>query len=238
MNAVNLIPSDTRRRRVSVSTSRPTLGVIAGLAAVLVAGVVYVAALNNVTTRQSELAQVSASAASWKAAADSYAPYVQEAQQRTEQLSDVKQLAAGRYQWSQLLSQIGGLTPANAALNTLQATSTPGTGASAVPVPAVQLSGCAASQSTVAETMDQLHRVDGVSTVTLGSSTDSASTGSSGSTSGSAGGSGSCPFPVQFQVSLVFSTPATAAAVASASVTGSSVPAATASAPSTTGAVQ
>jgi Tfp pilus assembly protein PilN len=244
MNAVNLIPSDARKRRANVSTSRPTMALIGGLVAVLVAGILYAAAVNNVTTRNSELAQVTASAESWKAAANSYASFVQAAQQRTQQLADVRQLATTRYQWSQLLSQIGGLMPTRAALTTLQATTSPGTVASAVPVPAVQLTGCAASQATVAQTMDQLHRVQGVSAVSLSSaSSGGASAGAGASSAAPSGGSG-CGFPVQFQVSLTFgSSSAAAAATVSAAAAAPSTAAATtasASAPatSTTGAAQ
>ena len=56
MNAVNLIPSDRRKRQVGVSVSPLTLGVIGGLIVVLAAAVLYVAAVNNVRARKSELA--------------------------------------------------------------------------------------------------------------------------------------------------------------------------------------
>jgi Tfp pilus assembly protein PilN len=211
MNAVNLIPSDSRSGRVSLSTSPPTLALLAGLVIVLIAAVLYVSAVNDVTARKSELARVTAGAVSWHAAANGFASAVQDSQQRTEQLADVQQLAAGRFPWSQLLSQIGGMMPAAAALTSLQATTTPATNPSVPPVPTVTLSGCAASQSTVAQTMVQLHRVVGVSAVTLSSSTDS---GAGAAPSG--GTSGGCPYPVVFQVSLAFGTPSAPAATTSA----------------------
>lgn len=201
MNAVNLIPADRRRRRVSISASRPTLALLGALVLVLIAAVAYVSAANTVTTRRAQLSQATAAAAKWTAAAGSYTPFVLEAQQRTQQLGDVRQLVAGRYAWSQLLSQIGGLMPATAGLTSLAATSTPGATASAAPQPAVQLQGCAASQPTVAQVMVNLRRVNGVTDVALSSSQDTGS-GSSGSS-----GSGSCRFPVQFQISLTFAIP-------------------------------
>jgi Tfp pilus assembly protein PilN len=236
MNAVNLIPADSRQRR-NLSASRPTLALIGGLLVALIAAVLYVSAVNQVTTRQSELTRVTASAAEWSAAANSYASYVLAAQQRTQQLTDVRQLASGRFPWSQLLSQIGGLMPAAAALITLQATTTPST-TSGPPLPAVQLTGCAASQSAVAKTMVQLHKVAGVSAVTLSSSTDS---GTSAAAPAGASGSGACPFPVQFQVALTFGTPA-AATASGAPATAPATASSSAAAPSTTttptGAVQ
>jgi Tfp pilus assembly protein PilN len=229
MNAVNLIPGDSRRGRLSLSASPPTLALLGGLVVLLIAAVMYVSAVNTVTARKSDLARVTAGAASWHAAASGFASAVTDSQQRAEQLADVRQLAAGRFPWSHLLSQIGGMMPAAAALSSLTATSTPGATAAAPPVPTISLAGCAASQSTVAQTMVQLHRVNGVTAVTLTSSTESSATpGGSTSSAGSNGGGG-CPYPVQFQVSLTFAAPAAAAAT---------TPAAAAPATSTTGAAQ
>jgi Tfp pilus assembly protein PilN len=236
MNAVNLIPTESRRQRSSLSASRPTLALIGGLVVVLIAAVLYVSAVNQVTTRKSELARVTASAAAWQASANSYASFVQAAQQRTLQLTDIRQLAAGRFPWSQLLSQIGGLMPAAAQLITLQATSTPST-TSGPPLPAVQLTGCAASQSTVAKTMVQLHKVTGVSAVTLSSSDDNGTTGAAPA----AGASGGCLFPVQFQVALTFGTPVAATASGASTTSPATAPSTaptTPAATTTTGAAQ
>ena len=168
--------------------------------------------------------RVTANAASWQAAANSYTSYVTAAQQRTQQMSDVRQLASGRFPWSLLLSQIGGVMPANSALSNLSATSpsadsvaatAAASGASSSPtstnVSAVQLSGCAASQSAVAATMVALRRVQGVGSVSL-ASTSYTGTPAGGSGSSSGQNTGGCPFPVTFQMSLelVSATPATA----------------------------
>ena len=181
MNAVNLIPRDSRTRGAGIPVSPPTLALAGGLVVALIAAVLYVTTANTVATRKSELAQVGSGVAGWTAAANSYASFVQAAQRRTQELADVRQLASSRFPWSDLLGQIGGLMPKAAALSTLQAatnttsstSSTPST--SGASVPGVQLSGCAASQSVVAQTMVQLRRVNGVSAVTLSSSSDSGS---------------------------------------------------------------
>jgi Tfp pilus assembly protein PilN len=249
MNAVNLIPSDSRRRRGSVSLSPPTLALVGGLAVALVAAILYVSAVNQVTARKTELAGVTASSVAWSAAANSYAPYVMESQQHAAQLADARQLAVARYPWSHLLSQVGGLMPAKAALVSLSASTptagsaTPSTASttssptsvsptSGPPLPTVQLAGCAASQATVAQTMVQLHQITGVSAVTLASSTDSSANGASGG--GGPGGTGSagCPYRVQFQVSLTFapSSPPAATPTAGAPAAAATSPAATSSA--------
>jgi Tfp pilus assembly protein PilN len=213
MNAVNLIPNDYKRRSGSVSASPVTLGVIGALVVVLAAAVLYVFAVNDVRSRQSELTRVTANAASWQAAANSYTPYVTAAEQRKQQTADVRQLVSGRFPWSLLLSQIGGVMPANAALSNLSAQSPSADSAAAATaagtastssgttanVSTVQLSGCAASQSAVASTMVALRRVHGVGSVSLASTSNSgAANGGSSSTSGGTG----CPFPVNFQMSL------------------------------------
>jgi Tfp pilus assembly protein PilN len=236
MNAVNLIPADARRRGPTVSASPLTMGIIGGLVVVLAAAVLYVSALNDVTARKSELARVTASVSSWQSAANSFTTFEETAQQRQATLDSVKQLAVGRFAWETLLSQIGGVMPPKAALSSLQATTaasaatastsstTPASGTSATagsaaaPVlPSVQLSGCANSQSTVAQTMVALRRVTGVSDVSLSSATDTGA-----ATSGTGGG---CPFRVTFQVSLTFSAPA--ASTVSSGAAGTSVPAGT-----------
>lgn len=231
MNAVNLIPGDARKRRMSLSASPLTLGLIGGLLVILAAAVFYVSALNDVRARTGQLAKANANVTAWQATANSYSSLVTSSQQRGQQLSAIRQLATSRFPWSQLLSQIGGLMPPDAALSTLQAatptgmaasTSTTGTAPSAAPTtqspPSVQLTGCAQSQSTVAQTMVQLHKVRGVSDVALSSS--SVSSSSSGPSS-SAGQSGGCPFPVSFQISLTFAAPPTSA---SSTVAGSTTP--------------
>ena len=244
MNAVNLIPGD--RKRVTVSVSPVTLGVIGGLVVVLAAAVLYVFAVNDVRARKNELGRVTANAASWQAAANSYASYVTDAQQQKQQLADIQQLVTGRFPWSVLLSQIGGVMPANAALSSLQATSPSAdstaaagaaTPASATPTAtpsttqAVQITGCAASQSAVASTMVALGRVNGVGSVALASTTNSAAgaTGSPSSSAGSSSSDGGCPFPVNFTLSLVL-----APSVSSAGTPGSATPTSSAAASTTT----
>lgn len=233
MNAVNLIPADRRKRSVSTSVSPLTLGVLGGLVVVLVAAVLYVFAVNDVRARKSDLARVTANAASWQAAANSYASYVTAAQQQKQQLADIRQLVTGRFPWSLLLSQIGAVMPAKAALSSLQATSpssdataaasaSAGTTSSSTPTThAVQISGCAATQSAVAATMVALGRVHGVGSVSLSSTSNGGTAGS-----GSASSGGGCPFPVTFSLSLILGS-----STSSTATSGSTAPASTSTTP-------
>lgn len=240
MNAVNLIPGDRRKRSVSVSVSPLTLGVIGGLVVVLVAAVLYVFAVNDVRARKSELASVTANAASWQAAASSYASYVTAAQQQKQQLADIQQLVTGRFPWSVLLSQIGGVMPDDAALSSLQATSpSAAAGASAAAGTTssstetsqpIQITGCAASQSAVAATMIALGRVQGVSSVALSSTTGSATSSTSASARSGSSSSG-CPFPVSFSLSLLLASPSS-----TGTASGATAPTSTATTPAATAA--
>jgi hypothetical protein len=252
MNAVNLIPADRRKRSVGVSVSPLTISVLGGLVVVLVAAVLYVLAVNDVRARKSELARVTANAASWQAAARSYAPYVTAAQQQKQQLADIRQLVTGRFPWSLLLGQIGAVMPAKAALNSLQATSPsadPTAAASAAAASttsststshAVQISGCAATQSAVAATMVALGRVNGVSSVSLSSTSNggAVSAGSSSSSGSAASGNG-CPFPVTFSLSLILGSSAssntTSGSTTAASASYTPAPSATTPAATPTG---
>jgi hypothetical protein len=231
--------------------------VIGSLVVVLAAAVLYVFSVNDVRARRSELARVTANAASWQAAANSYTSYVTAAEQRKQQMADVHQLVSGRFPWSLLLSQIGGVMPANAALSNLSAAapSADSTAAAAAAsgstsstpsanTSAVSIAGCAASQSAVAATMVAFRRVQGVGSVNL------ASTSNNGTATSSSSGpnSGGCPFPVTFQMSLVLvsatpvttagsSTPGTTTPAGGSPATPAATPTASA-ATSTTGAAQ
>jgi Tfp pilus assembly protein PilN len=243
MNAVNLIPADRRTRRMALPTSPPTLALLGVLALALIGAVLYVSTANQVSARRSQLARVTAGAAAWNAAAARYGASVQAFQHHAKELADVQQLADARYGWSQVLSQVSALMPAKAALSSMTASTTPGTTPSAPPTPSIQMTGCAATQSEVAQAMVQLHRITGVTDVALASSSDSAAGSPAGATSGS--GQGACGFPVQFQVSLTF-RPAAAAATTGSTTSATpppatpatSAPTASAAAPSTTPSAQ
>jgi len=82
-------------------------------------------------------------------------------------------------------------------------------------VPTFTLSGCATSQQEVALTLTRLRLVDGVSEVTLQSSTKS---GASGAAAGSAGSSGGCEgSQPAFTIVITFAALPTSAAIGSAS---------------------
>jgi Tfp pilus assembly protein PilN len=210
MDAVNLIPEAGIVEGRAFSLSPQTLALIGSLLAILIAVALYVSALNSVTSRQNELAQVTSSVAKWRAAGSAFAPYSSQAEQLAAQLVAVQELAATRYPWPRLLDQIGRAMPANTALSSLQsgAGSTVPAAATASSPQSLQLSGCAKSQPVVADTMQRLRLVQGVSSVALNSDSDTSANGtSSAPVSGSVpAGGASCAYPVQFQMSLTLTS--------------------------------
>jgi Tfp pilus assembly protein PilN len=220
VRAVNLIPADSRRRAAGVSASPQTLALIGVLALALAGVLLYVATVNRVSDRRTQLAQVTAQAAQARTEAEALAPFIDLSKQRMSQLAAVRQLAAARYPWPRMLDDLARLMPSNASLTSIQAsTAGSGTGAAATTTtgPSVQLAGCASTQSAVAHTMDRLRGMSGLTDVALSSSTE-ASGGSSGS-GGAAGSGGTCAFPETFQMTLTLAsaaTPATPTAAAPA----------------------
>lgn len=214
MNAVNLLPPGAGRRpALGLSVSRPFLGLVAVLAVVLGATVLYFSARDTVSSRQAQLRALNAATARWTAAAAAFGPSVEAYGARQRTIGAVRALAVQRYHWSTLLTQIAGRLPADAALSSLVAAApTSAGGASSASTGAstgattgtssngIAISGCAASQNVVATTMTALRHVTGVSQVTLSSS-------GKASASTSASGSG-CSLPVQFSITLSFASPA------------------------------
>lgn len=107
--------------------------------------------------------------------------------------------------------------PAGSSATGASGTSASPTVASATPpgsVPTFTLSGCATSQQQVALTLTRLRLIDGVSEVTLQSSTKS---GASGAAAGPAGSSGGCEgSQPAFTIVITFAALPTSAAISSA----------------------
>ena len=191
MKAVNLIPTDTPRgvgKGRSISPTGP-IGAYVVLAVLAVAVVMAGAfALTNkqLSGKQSDLAQVEREAQAAEAKTASLKPYTEFAAVRTARVETVGGLLDGRFDWAHSLREVARVVPADVDLTSLVGTVSPtskveGGGAGslrpALPVPAVDLIGCAKSQAHVARLLARLRSVDGVERVTLSSSekSDSAS---------------------------------------------------------------
>jgi Tfp pilus assembly protein PilN len=245
MRAVNLIPSDQRAGAGSVTGDSEggaflVIGLLAGLA---VLALMYGIASHQTSTRQSEVASVTAEAQAAQARASELAPYVSFKALYQARLQAVSELAGTRFDWAHAFHEIGRVLPADASLSTIHgtvgsatgtssassSTSSGGAVASATPpgaVPSFSLAGCATSQSEVAEVLQRLRLIDGVSAVTLESSTKATSSG---------GGSGTCPTSdPAFAAVVTFSPLPTPAAAPGASTTTAAATSTSTTSPSTT----
>jgi Tfp pilus assembly protein PilN len=205
MNAVNLIPLERRRGETPSLPGIPFIGLLAALVITLGGTFVYVGARNQVSTRSSELSHIQAGTAAWSASAARYTPAIATLKQQAKGFAQLGALLGERANWSLLLGQIAGVMPAHAQLTSLSATasgaaSSTTSSTTSATGSGITISGCAATQPVVADTMIALRRLSGVSAVSLSSSTRSQAGSSSSAT-------GTCTLPVQFDLTLQFTPP-------------------------------
>jgi Tfp pilus assembly protein PilN len=214
MKAVNLIPGEQREgtRGIVGRSGGGALIVLALIAGMAGLAAMYGGAHHQISSQAGETARLTAQTSAVEARAGRLAPYtsfVSMAEQRTHTVS---QLIQARFDWSHALHELGRVLPAGTALSSLHGTvgssgptgpsgsaaagptSTPTSTSSATPTsstppgstPAFTLTGCATSQSEVAQTLQRLRLMDGASDVQLQSSTKSSASSASSS-------SGGCP---------------------------------------------
>ena len=134
----------------------------------------------------------------------------------------VKTLAGTRIDWGETFEQVSRVIPADVSLTQLVASTAPGQGGGTVSLrsalnnPAIEIIGCAPSQSRVALLMARLRRLEGVQRVSVAASDkqDSSSGAASQSDGGGSGGSAGCETDdqvPQFQMVVFFGTPQAAA---------------------------
>jgi Tfp pilus assembly protein PilN len=188
MRAVNLIPVDQRagtgRGPVrSQGAAYAVLGLLGGLALL---AVLYGIARHQISTRRAQSATLTEQAHQSEAEAAQLAPYTSFIALRQQRVQAVLGLVDSRFDWAHALHELGRVLPRSASISSLSGSvgSPSATAAkagasltSATPpgsVPIVSLTGCATSQTEVARTLDRLRLIDGVSDVTLASSTKTA----------------------------------------------------------------
>ena len=236
MKAVNLIPTETSRAAGIGGSLAPTgpIGAYVVIAVLAVAVIVSSAwALTNkqLSDKQSDLARVEREAQAAEAKSNALKAYTEFAALASARVETVGGLLDGRFDWAHSLREVARVVPADVDLTSLVGTVSPtskvegGGGASlrtALPVPAVDLIGCAKTQSDVARLLARLRSIDGVERVTLASSEKS---------DAAAGGAADCraneKMP-QFQVTVFYGAPDGIVPAADAAAAQSSNTAATA----------
>ena len=215
MKAVNLIPADTPRGGGAARSLTPSgpIGAyvaIAVLALAVVASGAWALTSRQLSEKQSDLARVEREALAAEATTSALKPYAEFAAVASARVETVGGLLEGRFDWAHSLREIARVVPSDVDLTSLVGTVSPtskvegGGGASlrsTLPVPAVDLIGCAKSQAHVARLLVRLRTIDGVQRVTLGSSEKS---------DAAAGGETDCrsseKMP-QFQVTVFYRAP-------------------------------
>jgi hypothetical protein len=203
---------------------------LALLAGVALLAVLYGKASHDMSSRRGQAASLAAQAQSAQAQASQLAPYTSFVSLRESRMQAVDTLVGSRFDWAHVFHEFGRTIPSGVSFTSLEGTigsasatttlaskaaaSTPASAsasstsatsvASATPpgsVPTFTLAGCAVNQPTVAQMLERLRLIDGVSEVSLQSST-AASGSSSG---GSGGGGGGCPgHDPSFSVTITF----------------------------------
>ncbi len=208
MKAVNLIPGEQRQGAGGI-TGRSgggaliVLGLLAGLAVLIL---MYGSAHHQISSQNGEVASLTAQANVIEARTGRLTPYTDFVSMADQRTQTVAQLVKARFDWSHALHELGRVLPAGTALGTLHGAVGPtgqtsassattaaagATPASSTPpgsTPVFTLTGCATSQSVVAQALQRLRLMDGASEVQLQSSTKSGSSGSSGAGGGCPGG--------------------------------------------------
>jgi Tfp pilus assembly protein PilN len=219
VKAVNLIPSESRRGGRGVSTSLPRSPgyiVIGVLVFALALVTIYAVTAHTISQRKSKHATLQAQTAQAQAAAAQLSDYASFQQLAQARVQTVREIAAARFDWHAAFAQLSKVVPANTSLQSLTGTVAPGASVGsaggsastlrgAISVPAIELTGCTATQDDVARLMSRLRLIDGVTRVTLSNSTKSGSA-QSGAAVSTAGASGCGANGPSFDLVVFFST--------------------------------
>ena len=175
MRAVNLIPADQRRGAGGIAGRSGGIVYVlpAGLAVLVLLGVVYALAVHKVAEKKSQLAAVTQQVSSVTAEAQTLAPYVQFAGVSTVEVSQVKTLASSRFDWPNAMRQLALALPPDVTFTGFNASANSGPAdANGVSQTVFNLIGCASTQGEIANVLTNLASVPGVTAVSLTSTVE------------------------------------------------------------------
>ena len=180
MRPVNLIPLEERRGAHAPLRSGPLAYILVGtLIAALAAVTSLVLVDNQIGEREAEVAELSREDKAAAAKVARLAAYTEFRSLSEQRVSTVTSLADSRFDWERVMRELALILPDDAWLTGLTATASAETGVSggagsglrgSVPGPALELSGCAAGQESVAGFGTALKDIDGVTRVGVQSS--------------------------------------------------------------------
>ncbi len=176
MRPVNLIPENQRRRRSGAGRTGPLAFIVVGALFVALAGVVaLIITSNQVSERESELTSLNARNAAVRTRADRLSPFVDFKEVKDQRTETIRTLADARFNWSRVLQELSRVMPRYVVLSTISGSAGKGVNLAkgardpgeAIKGPSLSLTGCASSQSRVAQMVAALKRIDGVTRVGL-----------------------------------------------------------------------
>lgn len=182
MRPVNLIPAEERRGEHAPLRTGPLPYILLGaLVVVLLAVTAMVLTDNQIAERESEVATLEREDAQAAAKARRLAAYTQFREMSEQRVATVSELADSRFDWERVMRELALVLPGDVWLVGLKASANPEVsvegGSSAggdlrasVPGPALELSGCASGQESVAGFVTTLKDVEGVTRVAVDSS--------------------------------------------------------------------
>jgi len=183
---INLIPSEQRRGAARGPGARSSFNgyiVLGALGAAVLCALAVVMTSNQINSKTEELAGIQGDSQQEKQVSDALRPYGQFADLQRARMTQVKAVAAGRYDWERPLRQLSKAIPRNVWLLAVAATQSPsidvdtggaggdiGTMREKTPAPAFTISGCTYSQHAVARVMTRMRNLDDVTAVRLAKS--------------------------------------------------------------------
>lgn len=203
MRPVNLIPPEERPGGRKPLRSGPLAYIVVGaLAAAVIAVTALVVTENQVSESKAEVTQLTQEQASITAKAQALSAYTQFATVREQRLATVTSLADSRFDWARILHELALVMPGDVQLTSLAGSAAPGVGGggagigmrSQIAGPALEMVGCASSQPAVADFVEAVKTIDGVTRVGVPQSTMNGEGGGNATTAGSCGGGRSAQF--------------------------------------------
>lgn len=211
MRPVNLIPPEERPGERRPMRGGPLAYVIVGALAAAVIGVAVLAITGNqISESKAEIAQLEGEKSAVEARAQELDAYTQFHSVSEQRAATITSLADSRFDWQRVMHELALVLPSDIWLTNLTGTASPkvsvdGSGGialrSTIPGPALEVTGCATDQGSVARFIQALKEIDGVTRVGIQTSSLTGTDGNSGS------GSTTCKSDspvVQFQMVVAF----------------------------------
>jgi Tfp pilus assembly protein PilN len=178
MRPIDLTPSEMRQGARAPMRTGPVPYILLGsLVAVLLGVALLVTTGNQVSEKETEVAQLKRENAAAKQEARRLAPYVQFQSLHEQRLSTIASLANSRFDWERVIRELSLVLPADVWLTELSAAASGqgesggGSGLSGgIAGPAMELEGCTVGQESVARFVTALKDIDGVTRVAVASS--------------------------------------------------------------------